>query len=75
MKDPIENMIQMVLVSSKIIEGVNRMDGILQAQEIKEGIGTVENNIRMRDRSASMEQRKMQESMMSLCGFPRAIRR
>lgn len=41
LKEPIENMMQMVLVSGKIIEGVNRMDGILQAQEIKEGIGMV----------------------------------
>lgn len=41
LKEPIENMMQMVLVSGKIIEGVNRMDGILQAQEIKEGMGRV----------------------------------
>lgn len=44
LKEPIENMMQMVLVSGKIIEGVSRMDGILQAQEIKEGIGQVPQN-------------------------------
>lgn len=44
LKEPIENMMQMVIVSGKIIEGVNRMDGILRAQEMKEGIGLVPQN-------------------------------
>lgn len=39
LKEPIENMMQMVLVSSRIIEGVGRMDTILQTPEIEEGIG------------------------------------
>ncbi len=41
LKEPIENMMQMVIVSSKIIEGVNRMDAILQMQEISEGSGKI----------------------------------
>ncbi|EET59372.1 ABC transporter transmembrane region [Marvinbryantia formatexigens DSM 14469] len=39
LKEPIENMMQMVIVSGKIIEGVSRMDGILLAEEISEGTG------------------------------------
>lgn len=39
LKEPIENMMQMVILSNKIIEGVNRMDAILEEPEIREGRG------------------------------------
>lgn len=41
LKEAIENMMQMVLVSAKITEGIRRIDGILQAQEIVEGAGRI----------------------------------
>lgn len=41
LKEPIENMMQMVIVSAQIIEGVNRMDKIFQEPEIAEGGGSV----------------------------------
>lgn len=39
LKEPIENMMQMVLVSNRIMEGVNRMDAVLGETEIAEGSG------------------------------------
>lgn len=41
LKEPLETMMQMVITSTRIIEGVNRMDNILCADEIVEGSGTV----------------------------------
>ena len=37
LKEPLENMMQMVITSGRIIEGVNRMDNILCSDEITEG--------------------------------------
>jgi len=40
LKEPLETMMQMVITSSRIIEGVSRMDNILCAEEITEGSGS-----------------------------------
>lgn len=36
LKEPLENMMQMVILSNRIVEGVNRIDGILNQPEISE---------------------------------------
>ncbi|MGL6201935.1 MAG: ABC transporter ATP-binding protein [Lachnospiraceae bacterium] len=36
LKEPLENMMQMVILSNRIVEGVNRIDGILNQPELSE---------------------------------------
>ena len=36
LKEPLENMMQMVILSNRIVEGVNRVDGILNQPELSE---------------------------------------
>ncbi len=40
LKEPMESMMQMVILSGRITEGVNRMDAIIRAKELACGIGT-----------------------------------